>query len=392
MKKNILIFIDASLGELDWIVPFMLSHEAKEYEFTLFFRSNLLTSKLIQDYDINQKNIIAYNSQDIFTVKDLFIQYKLPRILKKISKLSFIQQLMHSIQKANQKLLPQRTKKLPNFNYIFRDYNLKISPELSAFIVQNSHAKIIVYPHAVGIQKTVENYNDTLKKVDADLWLENSPKSTRALKHYKDIFLACGAPILNNKYNQPSLFSYQSNTVFIITRAGFNEFASTRELALKAYEKILIFCNANNLNIIVKHHPRDKKLHRYRNIQSKFKNIKEYDGSLINLELQCRICLSFYSTAGIFFTARQIPVFDFTPYLSYSKEIFPHHFYDGNDQTYTHDLITLGIQSKIPDYSIINNKAYLEKQAQKQFKALQKYFPSNANETIAKKLQTLQEN
>ena len=132
-----------------------------------------------------------------------------------------------------------------------------------------------------------------------------------------------------------------------------------------------------------------KKISQYREIQNKFSNILEYDTSLINLDISCVACLSFYSTAGVYFTARQIPVFDITPYLDCNKKILPHHYCD-HDGKYTHDLIALGIQHKLLNLNELLNRSEIQKYSAIQFENLKKHFPDNANKNILHKLEEFQ--
>ncbi|MDD2399698.1 MAG: hypothetical protein PHR75_03730, partial [Sulfurovum sp.] len=154
---------------------------------------------------------------------------------------------------------------------------------------------------------------------------------------------------------------------------------------LEKFEEILFFCFQNNFNVFVKHHPRDKKTYEYIDIQKKFSNVKEYSHSLVNLDLEFRACLSFYSTAGIFLTARHIPVFDITPYENCNNKILLEH-YCGDNGVYTHDLIELGVQDKILDMDILLHEKVLNNYSYSQFKSMKKYFPFNANKEIYRKL------
>ena len=64
--KKILVFIDTSLGELDWISPFLTSKYAKDFKITILFRKNILTQQLIEDHALDVDNIMPLNVNDVF--------------------------------------------------------------------------------------------------------------------------------------------------------------------------------------------------------------------------------------------------------------------------------------------------------------------------------------
>lgn len=391
---KILIFIDESWGELDWIVPFILSDEAKKYNFMIFSKTNMLNEKMIENYKLKHSNINIINSEELFSPYHYFIYRTLPRFVqKRLKNITLIDKFVEFIQNKSYDNITKSIEIYDDFDFIFRDFNLKSSFELEALLSINQKAKVVVFPHAVGIQKTTKGFKDNFEKVDrVDVWLENTSLSTRAIQYYKEEFLASGAPMLSKLYESMPLFNFDIKRVFIITRDGFSDFGCTREAALKRYEEILSFCSKNNFQVYVKHHPRDKKIYRYRDIQKKFDNIIEYEKSLITLNMELTICLSFYSTAGIFFSARKIPVFDITPYDSCESKSLPFHYCDDNDGKYTHDLIALNIQEKVPSYDLLNDSQYLQMLSIKQFESLQHNFPKNANQIIALKLEEVKNN
>lgn len=65
-EKSIFVFIDTSLGELDWISPFLTSEYARNFKITMFFRKNMLTQQLIEDHLVNVDNITLLNASDVF--------------------------------------------------------------------------------------------------------------------------------------------------------------------------------------------------------------------------------------------------------------------------------------------------------------------------------------
>jgi len=385
--KNILIFIDSSLGELDWIAPFLTSKYGKEFQFTLFFKSFPVSQKIIQDFNLQKENITLLSNDDVFYSFDKKYEKIIRYLLKKTKKFQWFHQkiLQYQYRKVSTKISIEN-----KFDAIFRDFNLKDSLELHNFMLYNPNAKIVVFPHAVGIQRIAKGFEDSaLPSVDTDLWLENTPLSTRALPQYKDVFFAAGIPMLDKIVDaKQNNYDFHSDTVFILTRDSYKEFGTTREGMLNAFTKALEFCQKYHLDVIVKHHPRDKKLYQYRDIQKQFQNVTEYDKSLTNIDVKLRACLSVYSTAGIFFTAMKVPVFDFTPYHSCKEKNLIFH-YCGDDGIYTHDLVEIGVQNKISDFQILLDEKGLNTLSSKQFAMLKKHFPLNANENIANKLREL---
>lgn len=65
-EKSIFVFIDTSLGELDWISPFLTSEYARNFKITIFFRKNMLTQQLIEDHLVDVDNITLLNASDVF--------------------------------------------------------------------------------------------------------------------------------------------------------------------------------------------------------------------------------------------------------------------------------------------------------------------------------------
>lgn len=385
-EKSIFVFIDTSLGELDWISPFLTSEYARNFKITIFFRKNMLTQQLIEDHLVDVDNITLLNASDVFFENKLINTFwrltkssqkrlnKFPRIFDYINQVK-----LYLVKKIKTKM------NLNNkYDFIFRDVGLGSSKELLTILQYNQKAKVIVFPHAIGIWKLDEPRIKNLQNNKFDLYLSNTSLSSRTLEN--NHFFVSGIPAMdkiiknNNKY-----FNCTSSNILILTRDYYERSGCTRKAALEKFEEILFFCFQNNFNVFVKHHPRDKNIYEYMDIQKKFSNVKEYTHSLVNLDLELRACLSFYTTAGIFLTARYIPVFDIMPYENCNNKTLLEH-YCGDNDIYTHDLIELGIQDKISNLNILINEELLNHYSNSQFKSMKKYFPFNANEEISKKL------
>jgi len=397
---NILIYINDSLGELDWIAPFIKSDEGKKFNFYIFLNGPGKTYAekidILKVYDLVGGNIFILNKDTkldryLFNVDDF-----LNKILARIQKYSrgiftifrgFVDFFRYLIS-----LLDRRDKEI-KFQYIFRDYNLKESFILSSYIINNSQAKIVIYPHAVGLQKKHEDCpRKPVKKVKADLWLENSELAdlVKESKEYKDVFFASGSPSLSENYDKKSLFNSESKNILIITRDCGKVYGFEYKEAFDAFEKILLKSKELGLNVVIKHHPRDKKTNQWRLIQNKFLNIKELQGSLNDIDMEYKACFTLFSTAGLYALSRHIPILEFSPYKAYKEygNQMPFHFC-AKDGLLTHDLLELNLFYKllnIENFEQHMEASFLKELSIIQFNKCKAIFPINANYNITNKL------
>ena len=389
-NKSILIYVNNSLGELDWIGPFISSPEASRSHFYIYLkkvgRTHLDRVKVLQNYGLDLKNVTLLNNSEHITPLYKVLYKILGAVYKKTGRLSSFKRKLCT----NQAL---KLGYIQSFDFIFRDYNLKDSYELENFINLNQDAKIVIYPHAVGIQKLTSGFEfkGRPRIVNADLWLENTNLSTRHIPYYGDIFYASGSPGLALGYEKKKLFSIKSKNVLIITRNNYSLYGSSRIEALKVFESALIFCQSKGLNVYIKHHPRDKKVEQYRKIQNTFNNVEEFQESLNNLSTNFRVCLSLFSTAGLFCTARGIPVLDITPYKDCESidTPLPFHYCSSDKSFLTHDLIENNLQHRFESFEKLMSASYLEGLSVSQFNALKVNFPGHANLNIVRKLEAL---
>ena len=88
MKKNVLIFINDSLGELDWIQPFLSSY-SKKYNFFVYLnlsgKSKVTKKEIFNAYFENDKNIIHLDANLYFPDFFLRIDSIINSILRRIS-------------------------------------------------------------------------------------------------------------------------------------------------------------------------------------------------------------------------------------------------------------------------------------------------------------------
>ena len=384
--KKILVFIDTSLGELDWISPFLTSKYAKDFKITILFRKNILTQQLIEDHALDVDNIMPLNVNDVFCdnkLIDTFWRFS-KSLQKRSSKFPGVYNYINHFRTYLIKKTKTKTDINNKFDFIFRDFGLGNSKELLTLLHFNKNAKVIVYPHGIGIWPLDELRMNNIRNTKINLYLSNTSLSPKAFED--DRFFVSGIPAVDEIIKDDArCFNYNSSNILILTRDYYEINGCTRAAALRKFEEILSFCLQKNLNVFVKHHPRDKKIYEYRDIQERFSNAEEYTHSLVNLDMNFRACLSFYSTAGIFMTARHVPVFDITPYENCKNATLLDH-YCGDDGFYTHDLIEFGLQDKIPSLNVLMDKKILNDYLNSQFEALKTYFPLNANQKIFEKL------
>jgi hypothetical protein len=383
VKKRVLIFIENSLGELDWNAPFLMSNDAEQFEFDLFFN-----------------NVAQGVEEQLNILRSYGLESKV-NLITADKVLTFLSRMCLALGKKTHPVFLTWAKALSvkafgqqkKYDAIFRDYSLKRSFALDFFMEKSPDAKIVVYPHAVGLQRLSPNAAEKYSKVrdvKVDLWLENSHLSNRVLNQYAKQFFVSGAPGLAARYELNPLFDSSSKTVLIVTRHTYEVYGCSTNAALKRFEECLSWLHKNGFEVIIKHHPRQNRSWKYRKIQRKFSNVKEFEGSLnyFNQPLVC--CLSFFSTAGLFLSARKVPVFDITPYRACSHEkvkgLAVHYCLNNR---LTHALIEFGMQSHLDSLELLKDVAFLETESQKQFRALSSHFPANSSQLIAKKLQEI---
>ena len=403
--KSFLVYINDSEGELDWIAPFVHYETMRGTKFSFYLdkigKNYTEKSKVLEKYGLDSNNLINniyFDDMDNFFYK---VVNKLSYIASGNNKFNYVFPGNKRCNDFFYFLLrpyffikkPCYRKSIEKFDAIFRDYNLKPSLAMSYYLNTNKDALVIVYPHAIGIQADSE---DRAPPVIArcNLWLENTELSTYAKGVYKDEFFVSGPPLLSNSKNV-SLFCNSSNTVLILTRNCNEEYGFSLEDALLSFEQLLKNLRNLGLKVIVKHHPRDINVRRWREIQNKYDQIEELNDSLSNLKVTLRVCLTLFSTAGIYVLAKGVPIIDYSPYKSISdcKKALPFHFDSKDLKVVTHQLCSLGIyeqEQSIPKIiEIILDKNQLANMSDFQKKKLYTYYPTNANEVISNKLREI---
>ncbi|WP_435980162.1 polysialyltransferase family glycosyltransferase [Psychrobacter sp. DM4] len=404
--KNFLVYINNSEGELDWIAPFVLYEVMRGIKFSFYLdnvgNDHTEKSEILEKYGLDSNNLI--NNDILFDRFDTFF-YKV------VNKLSYIasgnNKFNYTFPGSKRRndffyfllrpyLFIKKScyrKKIEEFDVIFRDYNLKPSLALSYYLSTNKDACVVVYPHAIGIQPNTNNRLPPVK-VKCDLWLENTELSLHAKDVYKKEFFVSGPPALSDARDN-SLFKSDSKNILILTRNCNEEYGFNLDDALLSFEQLLNSLSKLGFNIVIKHHPRDINIRRWREIQDKYERIEEFEDSLSNLNIVLRVCLTLFSTAGIYVLAKGVPVIDYSPYKSFSdcKKVLPFHFDSKDLKVVTHQLCSLGIyeqeQSILKIIEIISDKNQLANMSDSQKKKLYTYYPTNANEVISSKLREI---
>ena len=400
-KIKSLVFINDSLGELDWISPFINKTSEKDYHFYIFLNlpgKDDFEKKRIFDQYFNKSSHIEYINNNIRIPKQLILLDRyINSLLRRAGAISFsilrfLRFLADKLRFLVSQLIFQKNN-LCRFDIVFRDYNLKDSFALSYLMQANIDAKVCIFPHSTAIQSNNKNTKkNPPKKIKAHLFLENTDLSTHFSKSYKEIFLSSGSPQIETYVsNEDVLFDLNSKSILFITRnCDPRFFGLTYENAGKVFEDTLIWAKENNFKVYVKHHPRDSRLDFWRSIQKSYKNVYEIKKSLNNFIIPIEFSFCFYTSACLLLTARKVPVFDVSPYCGDVKKL-PFHYHDSFGNI-THELVEqkmCGQLSDLSDFLNNYNKNYLVEASKEQFEALIKNFPQNSFEIIDKSLKEL---
>ena len=400
MKKNVLIFINDSLGELDWIQPFLSSYSEK-YNFFVYLnlpgKSKVTKKEIFNTYFENDKNIVHLDAELYFP--DLFLRMDsiINSILRRISLIHLpifnIFRRMADVTRYLTGLIIANFITLPRFDVIFRDYNLKDSFFLSTAISKNKKAKICVFPHSTAIESNTERTPKTKpKKIKADLFFENTELSNQFSDVYKDIFVAVGSPSIElASKSEKKIANYSSKSFLFMTRnCDPKTFGINYEDSGQVFLEALNWAKNNGFKVYVKHHPRDNKLSYWRSLQSKFSNIEEVAHTLNNFDKEIAFTLCFYTSVGLLLSVKSVPVFDLSPYKGNPKDL-PFHF-ENKDFKITHELVEYGMYDQFSNFKDFTNSLshdFLKFSAKKHKENLRKYFPKDTNSRIHKSILSL---
>ena len=388
-SKKHLVYINDSLGELDWLAPYIVKRALETNdEFHLYFKfpakSLIWAGHIFERYFTNIGNISLVKKSFFERIIDIS-EYYFEQAYNKLGLTKYYKYY----ELLSYKLVKTKSSKI-SYDYLWRDYNLKHS--YSLITRERLSRSIIVFPHSTAIESnSLDTPKPPSKSVRCDIFLENSEISNRWIDKYHNQLQAVGSPSLD--LFRQSTFTEDPNSILIITRTCYEKvFGFNYEDSLAVFENILRWGKSKNYKIYVKHHPRDNNIHMWRNVQKNYANVIEIESTVNDFSIKPMLVLSFYSSLGVLFSGIGVPVFDISPYICRGADL-PFHFNSANGQL-THELVTLGIQSQFLDFE--NTRLYLES-SKESLKALGKHqkentdkaFPINSVESIDELLEKL---
>lgn len=385
-----LVFINDSLGELDWIAPFINRAAKESYSFLIYL--NLPGKSLVEKQNIyaqyfdDHHQIMLLNSKvevpKVLATLDRFINSFLRRLSGKNYNLFLLFRFLADFLRKSLGRLMQIFYVAPDYDILMRDYNLKDSFALATLSTPKKDVKTCVFPHSTAIQSNGKNTQKLPPKmIRVDLFLENTSLSTQFSRAYKSVFVACGSPQIEEFIkDEKSLSDFEGDSILFITRnCDPSFFGFSYEAAGKVFEDALTFAKDNNIHVYVKHHPRDSRLDFWRSIQSDYANVTEVMTSLNGFNNRISFAFCFYTSACLLLTSRGVPVFDVSPYVGDVKHLPFHYLNDCGD--ITHELVDYGMCGRVKhlqDFFDQRCPSYLEDAASVQFQALTNYFPLNS--------------
>lgn len=398
---RVLVFINDSLGELDWLAEFMKAESASDIMFYVYIygpgRSVKEKNTIFDTYRFPNNCVLIGSSA--FSIYSYWLDSNLNKVLNLSKRLGyrFFESSRWCVDWVRRLYgyLATRTFSETKFDFVFRDYNLKDSFTLAGFLSANSKAKIVIFPHAQQIQlRHSQCPRERLKKITADLWLENSRFSDYAVNEgYGDVFYASGSPDIASGYCRESLFDHTSKTVIILTRVCIPEYGFDLQSGLKTYRATLQCLEKQKYHVVVKHHPRDNKIEEWRQVEKDFNNVSVYQGPLSSLEQKFSLCIALYSTAPLSLIARGIPAVEISPYglaTDYNYKM-PYHYANSHGEL-SHFFIDKQVFKRGSPASIskiLESKDQLIQLSAAQLYALKCIFPKYANRKIERKLREM---
>ena len=361
-------------------------------------KCTLLQKKLIYiEYFGENHNIKLINDDFNISNRYALVDKYMNSILRRISHVNFnafifFRSFVDMLRKFLGSIIYRKIS-VPEYDVLMRDYNLQDTISLSFFQSKASKSKICIFPHSTAIQSdTNETKKNPPKIIPIDLFLENTDLSTKFSKYYKETFIACGSPQIEEWItNNVSLFDPSTKNILFLTRnCDPTYFGITYEDCGEIFENTLKWARNNNVHVYVKHHPRDNKINYWRDIQSNFENVTEYKETLNNFNKNISFAFCLYTSACLLLSARGVPVFDVSRYQG-DVDKLPFH-YIGKSGNISHELIEFGMCGQIinlDDFFDEISEDYLLSHSNKQLAFLKNYFPTNSYSIIDKSLKMI---
>lgn len=399
-KKTVLVFINDSLGELDWIQPFIVEYQ-NQYSFFVYLNLPRKTreekKKIFENFFKQNSTVIHLDGSLEFPLFLSWLDANLNSVLRRLGFLYFplflvLRRLIDYFRKLVGRFMSLIIK-APTFDIIFRDYNLNDSFFLSTMYASNPGSKICIFPHSTAIESnSYRTPKNRPKRIQADIFFENTDLSTQFSKPYKDIFIAVGSPsIEQSAKSSVNIANYSSKSFLFITRnCDPRFFGINYEDCGKVFYETLLWAKENDYKVYIKHHPRDNLLSFWQSIQAEFDNIEEVKYTLNNFDSEIAFGLCFYTSVGLLLTGRSIPIFDISPYKG-DPSTLPFHF-KNEEFSITHELVEYGMYDQFETIEqFIENVSvnFLKERGAAQRANLSKYFPTDSNRLINKSLSEL---
>lgn len=399
-KKTVLVFINDSLGELDWIQPFILESQ-NQYSFSVYLnlpgKTREEKKKIFDNFFKQNSAVIHLDGSLEFPLFLSWLDANFNSVLRRLGYLYFpiflvVRRLIDYFRKLVGKFMSLIIK-APEFDIIFRDYNLNDSFFLSMMYASNPGSKICIFPHSTAIESNSERTpKNRPKRIKADIFFENTKLSTHFSKPFKDIFIAVGSPSIEQSVKSPvKIANYSTKSFLFITRNCDPRFFGINYVDCgKVFLETLSWAKENDYKVFVKHHPRDNLLSYWQSLQAEFDNIEEVEYTLNDFSSEIAFGLCFYTSVGLLLTGRSVPIFDISPYKGDPSRL-PFHFKNDNFAI-THELVEYGMYDQFTNFKDFTKSLshdFLRLSAMKHKENLEKYFPRDTNSIIHKSLLSL---
>ena len=283
-KKFVVIIVNNSISELDWLLPLLYLLKNNFYIFVYF--KNLKIYRSLKDNKVNFllfQKIIDYYFVDKF--QNLFF-YKFFNKLLRIYSLNSSLGINLEKKIHNLKRLEDIVRDITNFNdveikYIFSDYGLNSSWVKIITKYEKKRPKIIHYPHSPQSYESKGNLIPRYKLL-GDMLLVGRKKDELFFSNFieKKKIYPCGIPRYDKWWQKKILenavfdFNYKSIKKYnIITFAYVSKFETfkdrSKEISKQLYQVMSAIKNLNNTIVIFKIHPR-KNSKKFLSILNKF--------------------------------------------------------------------------------------------------------------------------
>lgn len=317
---RVAIFVNNSMGELDWIVPYI-----KQTSLDIHFDIYLYHQRL-WDFDIQNKtdniNIICCSNYKNTVFLDTFLDNLYRYLARKIPfDISYVSTFFDFLRYFTSLFIILKYQLKYKYDFIFRDYNLKQS--ILLYKLSRKSKKVVIYPHSTAL---MTNYGKKpqLNKIKHAIFLENTEYHDRFLPYYAKNMAVVGSPGLD--VIRQKKITNKLNSILIITRnCDESFFGFDYDSSFKLLRTILTWAKRSNLEVDIKHHPRDNRVQEWRRVSESFDNVNEINGNLSENNNSYLYCLCYYTSAFIPSVLKKTLCIDVSPYRSIYFKNLPYH-------------------------------------------------------------------